>query len=172
MQYEDSFAKFLRISAYTISILLGLIVVIAGLFFVTGSYVMGVADKYAWFVYGYIIFIIGVPSFVFLLGYPVFFKRTRKHRFAWVRIISYTLFILGIIACIAYWVWDIYILFSLKDTNLADKIHTLSTYPSFSILFIGSNIACFFLVGVLQALTNEKEKDWMHRQNIKSSSTT
>ncbi len=163
MQYEDSFAKFLRISAYTITVLLLVLTAIALVFYFTGSIVMGVADKYAWFVYGYIILIIGVPSFVFLLGYPVFLKRTKKHRFAWVRYISYIVFILGIIACIAYWIWDIYILFKLKDTNLADKIHTLSTYPSFSILFIGGNIACFFLVGILQAFTNENEKDWMNK---------
>jgi hypothetical protein len=30
-------------------------------------------------------------------------------------------------------------------------------------LYLASNVGCIFLVGVMQALGSEKEKDWMER---------
>jgi hypothetical protein len=163
MQPEDSFAKFLKIAALSIAGFIGLAGLIVLLFYVVGKYVLGYMGSYAWFDYLLIILLLGIPSFVFLIGYPVFFMRTRMHRFALVRGISYLLFSVGILSCIGFFSWDIYELFKMKDSVFAYKLHTVSSYHSYSELFIGSNVACFFLVGLLQAFSNPKEKSWMEK---------
>lgn len=165
MQQEDSFAKFLKISGIVLLLFIGIAGLVAGLFFVLGKYVLGFAGRYAWFDYTLIILMLGVPAFIFLIGYPIFFIRTKKHRFAWVRWISYTLFTAGILSSIGFWAWDIYELFKMKNSVFAYKLHTVSFYHSYSELFIGSNVACFFLVGVLQAFTNAKEPNWMDKNH-------
>jgi len=41
----------------------------------------------------------------------------------------------------------------------------IGKYYSYNLLFLTSNIGMIFLVGVLQALTTEKEKDWMDKHS-------
>ena len=88
-----------------------------------------------------------------LLPRPV--RRTKFHPSAVVRVISRILFVIGFCLAIFFLVLDIITYFH-KPVDVGE-------YRSFNLWFLAGNIGGIFLIGIMQAFTTEKEKDWMER---------
>jgi hypothetical protein len=102
--------------------------------------------------------IITIAPALFSSVYFIFFKRTRQHPVAVVRIISRVLFVIGIICSIAVFVMDIISFFTSHYIDIAE-------YRCFSIAYLAGNVTMIFLIGILQAFTTQKEVDWMDRKH-------
>lgn len=89
--------------------------------------------------------------------YVVFFKRTKQHPSATVRILSKILFVTGIVCSIAILVIDIITFFKKFEIDI-------TAYRCFSLAYLAGNVALIFLVGIMQAFTTQKEVDWMERK--------
>lgn len=90
--------------------------------------------------------------------YLVFFKRTKRHPSAIVRIISKILFLLGIVCSITVLVIDIITFFSKYEIDI-------TAYKCFSLAYLAGNVGMIFLIGIMQAFTTQKEVDWMERKH-------
>ena len=90
--------------------------------------------------------------------YLVFFKRTKQHPSAIVRIISKILFLLGIVCSITVLVIDIITFFSKYEIDI-------TAYKCFSLAYLAGNVGMIFLIGIMQAFTTQKEVDWMERKH-------
>ena len=107
-----------------------------------------------------IIFGLGIVSLtpaIFLSVYYIFFKRTKNHPVPIVRIISKIIFVTGFIAAIIVLVYDMRSFFTKYSTDIA-------SYLGYSLAFAAGNVAVLFLIAIVQALTTNKEVDWMDRK--------
>jgi hypothetical protein len=104
------------------------------------------------------ILILMVPAALFISAYVIYFKRTTVHPNAAIRIISYIIFSIALILWGIFFIWDLLIFFR-------HVYQTIDRYHSYNMIFLAANVACFFLVGVMQAFTTEKEKDWMDKRH-------
>jgi hypothetical protein len=103
------------------------------------------------------ILVISIPAAIFSSAYIIFFKRTRLHPKAAVRIISMLLFVAGLICCLVLLVMDIHTYFTTRGVNITD-------FRSFNVFFLSGNIGGLFLVAIMQAFTTQKEKDWLEKR--------
>jgi hypothetical protein len=94
---------------------------------------------------------------VFMSVYFIFFKRTKNHPVAVVRIISKILFVAGFLISLAVLVYDMRSFFTKYSTDIAG-------YLGFSLTYMAGNVAILFLIAIMQALTTSKEVDWMDRK--------
>lgn len=108
----------------------------------------------------YELLIISLAPSVFAAVYYIFFKRTKKHPAAVVRGISYIMFGIGFCSCIVVLALDYKSFFN-------NAIFGAGGYYSFAILFLAGNIASLFLIALLQALTTNKEEDWVEKRKKK-----
>lgn len=99
--------------------------------------------------------IMSIPCAIFASAYYIFFRRTKFHPSAVVRVISRTLFVIGFCLAISFLVLDIITYFH-KRIDVGD-------YRSFNMWYLAGNIGGLFIIGIMQAFTTEKEKDWMER---------
>ena len=156
---EDRFGKFLRLFGSIfflgIGIILAFVLVLLGI-----KLLFGLMSYIPWFTYVYIIFIILVPSALFIPAYIVYFKRTNAHPNKAVRWVSHFLFSAALIAWAVFLFLDIVIFYK-------HAYSSIGMYHSYDMIFLISNVACFFLVGVMQAFTTNKEVDWMERKSSK-----
>jgi hypothetical protein len=107
-----------------------------------------------------IIFGLGIVTLapaLFSSVYFIFFKRTKQHPSAVVRMISRFLFGIGIFCSITVLVMDIILFFTRGYIDIAG-------YNCFSLAYLAGNVAMIFLVGIMQAFTTQKEVDWMERK--------
>lgn len=107
-----------------------------------------------------IIFGLGIVTLapaLFSSVYVIFFKRTKKHLVAAVRIISKTLFAIGIVISAVVLVNDMISFFTKFNTDIAG-------YRSFSLPYMAGNVAMLFLIAIIQAFSTNKEVDWMERK--------
>ncbi|MEY4703299.1 MAG: hypothetical protein RIR96_1196, partial [Bacteroidota bacterium] len=97
-----------------------------------------------------------IPPVLFCTVFYIFFKRTGSHPSKPVRLFSKSVFILAI----AYWLF-------LLGTDLVFFLKNgygeLGKYETYNLIPLFSTVALIFFMGVLQALTTEKEKDWMDK---------
>jgi len=114
-------------------------------------------DAIPWFTYFYMCIIILIPPVLFGTVYIIFFKKTKYHPSKLVQMISYGLFIAGIISWGAILTLDFTEFFR---NNYPD----IDRYHAYNLLILFINVAVIFFTGVMQALTTEKEKDWMERR--------
>jgi hypothetical protein len=152
---EDNLSKYLKLSGSILLSFLSFIIVLA-LVMIGLRFFFGLLGNLSWVVFIYLLFIISVPAAIFVTAYIVFYKRTNSHPSKIVRIISKIFFIIALLAWLIFYVIDI-ISFAKFGYPEIEK------YYSFNLLFLFCNVACIFFVGVLQALTSEKEKDWHDR---------
>lgn len=106
-----------------------------------------------------IIFGLGVVTLgpaLFSAVYVIFFKRTKKHPVAWVRIISKTLFVAGIAISMFVLVTDMISFFTKFNTDIGG-------YRCYSLPYMAGNVAMLFLIAIVQAFSTNKEVDWMER---------
>ena len=108
-------------------------------FFGMLSYIPGVTGFFT-------LLIISVPAALFISVYLIYFYRTRTHPSKAARIISCCIFTAALAAWAYFFVSDIFLFFKYHYNAIAD-------YHSFGMIFLASNVAAIFLVGVLQALT-------------------
>lgn len=125
--------------------------------------VMSAFDALPWSVYIFMTFILLVPAAIFAVAYFTFLHKTKLHPVGWVRMVSNILFYAAIAAWVACTIHDFYIFFTTHHTEIRK-------YYCFNVLFLAINIFIIFGMGILQALTTEKEKDWMdkYRNDINS----
>lgn len=152
---EDKFGKYFRLFGtifFTfVGFLLLFLLVFAGL-----RLLFGFLDYVPWFVYVYMLFILAVPSALFITAHTIYFQRTTKHPSTPVRWISYVFFTVALIAWIVFFVLDLQLFFK---HNYNDIAH----YHTYNLLFLSLNVGGVFFIGVIQALSTEKEVDWMER---------
>lgn len=110
------------------------------------------------------LFIISMPTAVFSTAYLIFFKRTKKHPDAFVRIFSKLIFVLGLASCGVFLVLDMIAFFRHRGLDIND-------FYSFGIIFLAGNIGMLFLIAILQAFTTEKEKDWLEKRRGRDTSS-
>ena len=101
--------------------------------------------------------IVSIPAAIFTTAYTIFFVRTKQHPAAAVRIISWILFSIGIGFCMVFLVLDLISFFHKHG-------YDISSYRSFSTIFLAGNIAGLFLIAIMQAFTTRKEQDWMEKR--------
>lgn len=99
--------------------------------------------------------IMSVPCAIFASAYYIFFKRTKFHPSAIVRVISRALFVIGFCIAFIFLVLDIIEYFH-KPVDVSD-------YRSFNMWYLAGNIGGLFIIAIMQAFTTQKEKDWMER---------
>lgn len=152
---EDHFGKYLRLFGSIFFLVIGFIVAII-LLLLGFRLLFGLLSYVPWFTYVYMIFIILVPSGLFIPAYVVYLKRTVSHPNKQVRWISNIIFSGMIAAWSVFLVLDMIIFFK-------HAYPAIGMYNSYDMVFLTANVACFFLIGLMQAFTTAKEKDWMER---------
>ncbi len=153
---EDKYSKYINLSlklfltffVFVVSLLL----LLFGL-----KLIFGLLDSIPWFVVLYLFIIIIVPAALFISIFLIYFRRTRSHPSLAVRWISYIVFSIALCG------WGV--------SLVLDMIHFVSKqsreiggYYGYNIFLLAGSVALIFLVGVMQALAGEKEKDWMERR--------
>ncbi|MBU3713600.1 MAG: hypothetical protein FGM46_01480 [Ferruginibacter sp.] len=154
---EDTLSKYLRIIGNVL--LAFFIFLIAALgFLILSKLLFGLLDNISWFSFLYMSLILLLPSMFFITVFLIYFKRTIKHRSVVVRWLSYAIFSFIIIS------WMVF-LFEDVRTYINYYYTDIGKYNSYNMLFLASNVATIFIVGIIQALSTEKEKDWLDKYN-------
>jgi hypothetical protein len=101
--------------------------------------------------------VVTLPPALFSSVYVIFFKRTKQHPEAWVRVLSRILFSAGILISAVVLVMDMINFFGEFKIDI-------SSYYSFNLVYMAGNVAMLFLIAIMQAFTTKKEVDWMYRK--------
>jgi hypothetical protein len=117
-------------------------------------FLFGILEHIPWFRYIFMLGILMIPAILFISVFGVFYKRTTAHPSRLVRIISRTLLAPAILMWFVVLIADLIRFFSRGYTEIGK-------YFSYSTILLAACVAFVFLLGVLQALTTEKEKDWL-----------
>ena len=152
---DDQFGKYIRLFGTLFFTLIGFIVSLLLLMLGLRLF-FGLLSYIPWFTYIYMIFIIMVSSALFISVFIVYMRRTAFHPSRIIRYISYSLFSIALLA------WGVCLFLDLK-TFFTYAYVEIGKYNSYNMIFLASNVACIFLVGIMQAFTTAKEKDWMER---------
>ncbi len=154
---EDRFSKYFHLSfnlLFTFLAFIGsLLLLMLGL-----KYAFRLLDYIPWFIYVFVIFIIIVPATLFITIFTIYFKRTKVHPSALVRVISQVFFAIALLCWVAAFGIDIVTFFKTGAREI-------SAYYSYNIFLLGGSVAGIFLVGIMQALSTEKEKDWIEKRH-------
>lgn len=100
--------------------------------------------------------IVTIAPAVFSSVYLIFFKRTKQHPSAAVRIISRVFFVVGIAVSLFVLVTDMISFFTRFNIDI-------SGYRCYSLPYMAGNVAGLFVIAIIQAFTTKKEVDWMER---------
>lgn len=153
---EDRYTKYfnlsLRLLVTFVVFIVALILLMLGM-----RLIFGLLDQIPWFVFLYTLFILLVPGALFISIFIIYFRRTRQHRSAVVRGISYTVFAIALVAWLGCVGLDLIQFFKSHARQIAG-------YYSYNMFLLAGSVIAIFLIGVLQALSAEKEKDWMEKR--------
>ena len=151
---EDRFIKYSKLYALIfllflcVPVLLGLIV--AAFYGISKLVSSTIAD----ITFG--LAVVTLAPAVFSAVYVIFFKRTKMHPLAAVRIISKALFVIGIAISLVLLIIDMISFFTKFNTDITG-------YYGLSLTYLAGNVAVLFLIAIVQAFTTSKEVDWMER---------
>ncbi len=152
---EPKPARFLQLLALIGSVFIGTLLTVL-LILLSFRFLMAALDQIPWLTYIYMGVMLCIPPVLFCTVFYIFFKRTGSHPSKPVRLFSKSVFILAI----AYWLF-------LLGTDLVFFLKNgygeLGKYETYNLIPLFSTVALIFFMGVLQALTTEKEKDWMDK---------
>lgn len=152
----DRFSKYFQLSFNLLFSFLGFLA--ASLLLLLGlKYAFRLLDYIPWFVFLYVLFIVIVPAALFISIFLIYFKRTRVHPSVPVRFISYFIFGVALLCWAAAFIADMVRFFKTGAREIGG-------YYSYNIFLLTASVASIFIVGVVQALTFEKEKDWMEKR--------
>jgi hypothetical protein len=154
---EDKYTKYFQLSLRLFFAFLAFIIVLI-LILLGLKFLFGMLDKIPWFVFMYMLCIIIVPATLFITIFVVYFKRTAQHPSAVVRGISYTIFSVALLFWGACFILDIIQFFKKGSRDIG-------SYYSYNIFLLAASVVVIFLVGVLQALSTSKEKDWLEKRH-------
>lgn len=152
---EDRFTKYSKLYLLifllflSVPVLLGLIV--AAFYGISRV----ISSTFADISFGLLIVSLG-PA-LFMSVYYIFFKRTRQHPSAPVRNISRLLFVAGFVISLGVLVADMFLFFARFNTDIYG-------YKGYTLSYLAGNIGMLFLIAIVQALTTEKEVDWIDRK--------
>ncbi len=152
---EDTLSKYLRLFGNILLTFIIFLVVLSGLLLIL-RFVFGMLDHISWFSYLYTVLILLLPVVLFSSVYFIFFKRTKYHPSKAVRGVSYFIFIAAVLSWLVFMVMDI-------KTYSLRQYSDIGKYNSYNTIYLTANVAVIFLVGIIQALTTAKEKDWMEK---------
>ena len=153
---ETRLEKYLRLFGLLALTAIGIILV-GVLLLLLFRMLFGILDSFSWFSVFFLFCMLLLPGALLLGVYYVFYKKTAFHPSVTVKRISRSLFLLASITAGSVMVYDLIHFFRTMATD-TDK------YFSYNLGFLVSNGALIFLIGILQALTTGKEKDWMERR--------
>lgn len=153
--YNQS-GRFLRLFGNIFFSLIGIIVLVA-LIMLALRLISSGFDAIPWFTYFYMCIVLLIPPTLFGTVHIIFFRKTKYHPSTWVKYISYFLFTPLLIS------WAVILIIDFKEF-FTNHYPDIERYYAFNLLILFINVAVVFFIGVLQALTTEKEKDWMERR--------
>jgi hypothetical protein len=153
---EDRYSKYFQLTFNLFFTLMGFIVSLA-LIMLGLKYIFRLLDYIPWFVYVYMMFIFIIPAALFITIFLIYFKRTTQHPSLIIRVISYFIFAVALLVWGTFFVRDMITFFKTGAREI-------SNYYSYNIILLASSVSAIFLVGVMQAFTTQKEKDWMERR--------
>ena len=161
---EDRYGKYVRLFGTIFFAMLGFI--LAFILLLLGvRLIFGLLSFISWSAYVYTLFIMMVPAVLFISIFIIYFKRTSSHPSPFVRYISYSLFSIALIFWAIFFALDLITFFKHAYTDI-------EKYNGYNYIFLSANVATIFLVGVMQAFSAPKEKDWMERNREKENGTT
>jgi hypothetical protein len=160
---EDKYSKYLQLSMNIFFVFIGFVAALLGLLLGL-KYLMGVLDYLPFFSYLFTLFIMLVPSALMIAIFTIFFKRSLTHPAVLVKWISLVIFCIAIAGWLYFILMDV--LFFFKS-----GAREVGKYNSYNVFYLSGSVATIFLVGVMQALTTEKEKDWMEKRMEKEGLT-
>jgi hypothetical protein len=152
---EDRFVKYSKLYALIFLMFLAVPVTLAILIAAFWGISKLVSSSVVDIVFG--LGIITIAPALFSSVYVIFFKRTRKHPVATVRIVSKILFVAGILISAFVLVNDMISFFTKFNIDI-------TSYKCFSLAYMAGNVATLFLIAIMQAFTTSKEPDWMDRK--------
>jgi hypothetical protein len=154
---EDTLSKYLRIIGNVLLAFFIFLIAAFG-FLILSKLLFGLLDHISWFSFLYMSLILLLPSVFFITVFLIYFKRTIKHPSIVVRWLSYAIFSFMVIS------WMVFLFEDVK-TYINYYYTDIGKYNSYNMLFLASNVATIFIVGIIQALSTEKEKDWLDKYN-------
>ncbi len=153
---DDQFVKYSKLLSAIFLLFMGVLLVFA-LIILAVRLLFGLFDYIPWASYIYMVFIVAAPALLFISVFSIFFKRTLKHPSPVAKYFSLLVFAIALLL----WVYTLYtdmVLFSKKYYVDAAKYNSYQFW-----MLVGSVLAIFF-TGLIQALTTEKEKDWLEKR--------
>ena len=156
---DDQYTKYFNLSIKLVLTFLGFIIVLIAVLLGL-RLLFGLLDQIPWFVFAYMLFIVMVPPVIFITIFIVYFKRTAHHPSAVIRGISYSIFTLALLFWIGCFGHDIFTFFKKFSGQIGN-------YYGYNIYLLTSSVVLIFFVGILQALSSEKEKDWLEKRHQK-----
>lgn len=153
---EDKFAKYLQLSNRLIITLVAFIASLLLLLFGI-RLIFSLLDSMPWFVYLFTLFIIIITSAIFICIFLTSLYRIKHHPSAPVRLISYILNGAAFLGWVYFLCRDI-ITFFLTGSQ------QISNYNSYNVLYLAGSVGLIFLLAIIQALSLEKEKDWIEKR--------
>ncbi len=151
---EDN-GKYIRLFGTIFFTFIGFVVVML-LLMLGLRLIFGILDFIPWFSLFFTLLIICVPAIIFITVYFIYFKHSKGHASAPVKLFSNLMFAIAVGFWIYFWVTDIFIFFK-HHYNGIDSYHT------YNLAFLAANVGLIFFIGIVQALTTKKEVDWMER---------
>ncbi len=121
------------------------------------KYFFRILDSMSWFSLFFALFVICVPSLIFVTVYFIYYNHTKGHPNKAVRLFSNTVFALLLCSWFYFLVLDI-ILFSTK------QYRDIEHYNTYNLAFLSANVGIIFFIGIVQALTTKKEVHWMDKE--------
>lgn len=153
---QDKFTRYLQLSNRIIISFVAFIVSLLLLLFGL-RLLFGLLDSMPWFVYLFTLFIVIVPAGIFITIFSVGFSRIKHHPSRVVKMISYVATVIALLAWIYFLGFDLYTFFKTSSQQIG-------SYLSYSVLYLAGSVALIFILGIIQALSTEKEKDWMEKR--------
>ena len=119
---------------------------------------MGILDQVPYFSQVFMLFTILVPFSVFTFAYGLFWRKTKSHPNRSTRLFSYIIFAIAI-GCWLYFLGnDVFRFFKYNYDSIGK-------YISFNMWVLAGSVASLYVVGMIQALSMPKEKNWLDKYN-------
>ncbi len=153
---QDKFTRYLQLSN---RIIISFVVFVAVLLLLLFGlrFLFGLLDSMPWFVYLFTLFIVIVPASIFITIFSVQFSRIKNHHSQTVRSINYVATAIALMAWVFFLGYDLYIFFKTASQQIG-------SYKSYTVLYLAGSVALIFILGILDAFSAEKEKDWMEKR--------
>lgn len=120
------------------------------------KYTFRILDSIPWFSLMFTLFVICVPAVLFITVYLIYINHTKPHPSKGAKIFSYIIFTVALAAWGYYWFLDVVIFFKHHYSSIGE-------YNCYNLAFLSANVGIIFLVGIVQALSTNKEVGWMEK---------